>query len=161
MLTPEMRRNNTMHRREILTVFGAAATGLAFANEASAQHEGHHHPHDKVHEDCLNACATCKRECDEMFHHCFTELAAGKKEHAKALHLANDCAAFCDLSATMIARQSPLMAHACLACAEACKACAAECDRFDSPQMKECAAACRTCERTCREMMRSMGSGAR
>ena len=60
-----------------------------------------------------------------------------KKEHAKALHLVADCAKFCDLSADLIANQSPLMAHSCAACAEACKACAAECDKFDSPEYQE------------------------
>ena len=84
-------------------------------------------------------------------------MAEGKKEHAKALHLVADCAKFCDLSADLIANQSPLMVHACAACAEACKACAAECDKFDSPEMKACAKACRECEQTCRAMVKAMG----
>jgi hypothetical protein len=84
-------------------------------------------------------------------------VAEGKKEHAKALHLVADCARFCDLSADLIASQSPLMVHACLACAEACKACATECDRFDSAEMKSCVKACRDCETTCRAMVKAMG----
>ena len=90
-----------------------------------AQHEGHTH-RDKAHEDCLKACEACERSCNETFHHCYMQVAAGKKEHARALHLVADCAKFCDLSADLIANQSPLMVHACAACAEACKACAAE-----------------------------------
>ena len=85
------------------------------------------------------------------------QLAQGKKEHAKALHLVADCAKFCDLSADLIANQSPLMAHACAACAEACKECAAECDKFDSAEMKACVKACRECERSCRDMVKAMG----
>src|SRR4051812_9125653 len=87
----------------------------------------------------------------------YTQVDAGKKEYAKALHLVADCARFCDLSAALIASQSPLMVHACLACAEACKACATECDRFDSAEMKSCVKACRDCETTCRAMVKAMG----
>ena len=69
--------------------------------------------------------------CEETFHHCFMEVSKGKKEHAKSLHLASDCAGFCTLSARLIARHSPLMVHSCAACAEACKATAAEVDDFN------------------------------
>jgi hypothetical protein len=146
-----------MDRRKLLATFGAAAAGLVAAGaSASAQHEGHHR--DKIHEDCLTACEACERSCNEAFHHCYEQVAQGKKEHAKALHLVADCAKFCDLSAGLIANQSPLMAQACAACAEACKACAAECGKFDSPEMKACAEACAKCEKTCREMVKAMGS---
>ena len=81
------------------------------------------------------------------------------KEYAKALHLVADCAKFCDLSADLIASQSPLMVHSCLACAEACKACATECDKLDSAEMKSCVKACHECETTCRAMVKAMGHG--
>jgi uncharacterized protein YukE len=147
-----------MDRREVLSVLGASAAGLVAmtGSTARAQHEGHHH-RDKVHEDCLKACEACERSCNETFHLCYTQVAQGMKEHAKALHLVADCAKFCDLSADLIANQSPLMAHACAACAEACKACATECDKFDSPEMKACAKSCRECEQTCRAMVKAMG----
>jgi hypothetical protein len=142
-----------MDRRQLLATLGAAAAGLTAAgSSALAQHEGHHR--DKAHEDCLRACEASERSCSETFHHCYEQVAQGRKEHAKALHLVADCGKFCDLSADLIANQSPLMAHACAACAEAC---AAECDKFDSPEMKACARACRECERTCREMVKAMG----
>jgi hypothetical protein len=149
-----------MDRRELLGVLGASA-GLIAVASARAQQAGQYHHRDEVHQACLKACQECQQECDETFHHCYTEVAAGKKEHARPLHLVIDCAAFCDLSATVMARESPLMAHACNACAEACKACAAECDRFDSQKMKECANSCRKCERACREMVKAMGGHAR
>ena len=68
-----------------------------------------------------------------------------------------DCGKFCDLSADLIANQSPLMAHACAACAEACKACAAECDKFEDSEMKACAKVCHACEKSCRAMVLAMG----
>jgi len=42
-------------------------------------------------------------------------------------HMVVDCAAFCNLSAAMIARHSSLMVESCRACAEACRRCAQEC----------------------------------
>ena len=149
-----------MQRREMLGVLGAGAVGLTglSAAEAQTQHERDHaFAHDKAHQDCLNACVECAKACDETFHHCYMEVAQGKKEHAKALHLVADCAEFCDLSADLIASQSPLMVHACLACAEACKACATECDKLDSAEMKSCVKACHECETTCRAMVKAMG----
>ena len=145
-----------MIRRELLGVLGATAAGLAAVTgrSARADHEGHD---DKAHADCLKACQDCSRECNETFHHCYEQLAQGKKEHAKALHLVADCAKFCNLSADLVANKSPLMVHACAACAEACKACAAECDKFEAPQMKECGKACRACEASCRAMVKAMG----
>ena len=123
--------------------------------DALAQHEGDHR--DKVHEDCLKACESCERFCNVTFHHCSPRSPKGRRNIAKAMHLVVDCARFCDLSADLIASQSPLMVHACLACSEACKACATECDRFDSAEMKSCVKACRECETTCRAMVKAMG----
>ena len=60
---------------------------------------------------CLKACESCERQSSErdISHHCYTKVAEGKKEHAKALHLVADRARFCDLSADLIASQSPLI----------------------------------------------------
>jgi hypothetical protein len=149
-----------MDRRELLGALGATAAGLLIASghEVRAQHEHAGHHHNPMHEDCLKACQGCAKACDEAFHHCTTQVAEGKKEHAKALQYVADCAKFCDLSAGMVARHSPLMAHACAACAEACKDCAAECEKLDSQPMRDCVAACRACEKSCREMVKATGA---
>lgn len=146
-----------MDRRELLGVLGATAAGLVAVTGSPAQAAVAMGPH----EDCLKACSDCAKTCDMTYHHCLTLVAEGKKEHAKALGLASDCAAFCGLSAGMIARSSPLMAYSCEACAEACKACAAECDKHDSAEMKACAKACRACEKSCMDMVKAMGGHAR
>ena len=143
-----------MQRRELLGVLGVTAAGLVAATGGQAHAaQGHH---DKAHEDCLKACSDCAKTCDQTFHHCYMQVAEGKRDHAKALHLTSDCAAFCGLAACMIAKHSPLMASSCHACAEACKACAAECDKHDSPEMKACAQSCRDCEKACHEMVKAM-----
>jgi hypothetical protein len=144
-----------MNRREILGVVGAGFAGVALgATESRAEHPHHH---DKKHGDCLKACEECAAICNETFHHCFYKIKDGHTEHHRAAILTIDCQEFCGLSAKLMARESPLIATACLACAEACKACAAECSRHDDPQMKECVEACRKCEASCREMVKAVG----
>ena len=152
-----------MKRRELL---GAGAAGVvalsmasasAFAQDHAQEKAGHH---DKTHEDCLKACGDCAKMCDETFHHCLMLLAEGKKEHAKPLQYVSDCAGFCALSACMIAKHSPLMAHSCGACAESCKETAAVVEKFDSPEMKAAAKALHACEDSCRAMVKAMGEHA-
>jgi hypothetical protein len=145
-----------MVRRELLGVLSVAAAGFAGAIGRVARADSEVQQ-DNVHETCLKNCQTCERECDEAFHECAAALAEGKKEFAKALSLAADCAAFCDLSATMIARRSGLMIHSCSACAAACQACGAECERLSAPALEDCAKVCRECEASCRAMVKAMG----
>ena len=141
-----------MDRRELLGVLGTTAAGLLASNgrAAGADHKGQRH--NEAHEDCIRICQECSRSCNETFHHCYEQVAEGKKEHAKALHMVADCAKFCNLSADLMANGSPLMAFSCAACAEACKACAAECDKFAESEMKGCAKMCHACEKSCRAM---------
>jgi len=150
-----------MDRRDLLGAFGAAGFGLLAAGVAEADDTEHHHHHmDKTHEDCLKACAECAKECNMMAHHCLDKLCKGEGPtavHAHSHALAIDCAAFCTLSATMIARSSELMTHSCEACAEACRCCAEACEKAQNDAaMKACAAKCRECERSCRQMVKSM-----
>ena len=150
-----------MDRREMLGVLGATAAGLAavtgrtvLAQDAHTKHAG---GHSGVHEDCLRACSDCLVDCNKTAHHCFELVAAGKKEHAKALHLTVDCEEFCGMSLKLVARSSPLISTACEACAKACDECAAECEKFSTdPQMQACAKSCRDCAKSCRVMVKAV-----
>jgi hypothetical protein len=157
-------------RRELLGVLGTGAAGLAFLTnhtEAAGQapaigsaHEGHDPRHAAMLKECDEACGHCEAACNAAFHHCITQSAAGKSEHARMAQLVIDCAAFCTLSAAMIARHSSLMVESCRACAEACRLCAAECGSAQNDQMmRACATACRRCEESCRKMVETMGGG--
>ena len=127
-----------MFRREMLGTLTLTAAGSACAigRVARAGHEDHH---DEVHESCFKNFQACKWKCDLAFHHCYANLAEGDKAYAKALHLVADCAAFCDLSATLIARRSPLVPHAKSWCALACQDCGTECDKFTERELNDCA----------------------
>jgi len=153
-----------MDRRSMLGLMGAGAVGLAATpaladdkdkNEGKAKAHGHH-AHDRIHKECLDACGDCARACDEAFHHCYMEVAEGKREHARSLHLVSDCAGFCSLSACLIAKHSPLMAHSCESCARACADTMAETSKFDSPEMKAVTKALKHCEATCKAMVEAM-----
>ncbi len=146
-----------MDRRGLLGVLGTTAAGLLAVTGRAAGADQKERHHSEGHDDCIKACQECSRSCNETFHHCYEQVAQGKKEHAKALHLVADCAKFCNLSSDLVANGSPLMAYSCAACAEACKACATECDKHEASEMKDCAKACYACEKTCRAMVRSMG----
>ena len=80
-----------MDRRELLGFLGAGAVGFTALNAARADDKSDDHccELDKVHEDCLKACADCAKACDMTFHHCLMMVADGKKEHAKSVHLAH------------------------------------------------------------------------
>jgi len=152
-----------MDRRELLGVLGATAAGLvavAGGGARAQEPKGHAHEggqHDDIHSRCAQACADCMRDCEECFHHCAQQVAAGKREHARAMHLCIDCAEVCGTSAKLCARRSPLMVHTCRACAEACDACIAACEPLDDPEMKRVVETLRRCAQSCREMVRAMG----
>jgi len=115
---------------------------------------------DALHEACLKHCGTCAAACNMLAHHCMDQICdkvGDVKWHAKIHSLADDCQAFCVLSATMIARGSNLMEYSCGACAEACEECAEACEKApDDPMHKETAAKLRACETSCREMVKHM-----
>jgi hypothetical protein len=145
-----------MERREVLGIFGAAATG-AFAMSGLESYAQHPHHHDKLHGECLKATEACTTVCNETFHHWFEKVKDGHADHHQIAVVTIDCQEFCGLTAELLARESPLISVACLACAEACRACALVCSRHDDPQMKECALACKKCESACREMAKAVG----
>ena len=58
----------------------------------------------------------------------------------------------------MIAKHSPLMVFSCNACADACKKTAEEVGKFDSEEMQRAVKALRLCEKSCRDMVASMGA---
>jgi hypothetical protein len=151
-------------RRELFGVLGTGAAGLAImATRSEAQavggQTGVHDPrHAEMLKNCEEACGHCEATCNTTFHHCLRQAAAGKTQHATMAQMVVDCAAFCNLSAAMIARHSALMIEACRACAEACRRCAEECGSSDTDEMmKTCVTACRRCEESCRNMVRMGG----
>ena len=137
---------------------GTAAQDRPAGAAAPAAHA--HDEHGKHFEACAKVCADCQVECEKNFHHCAKLVEAGKKEHARAMHLSVDCAELCAAAGRLSGRHSELAVPACEACAKACETCAAECDKFQNmPEMKACADKCRECAKSCREMVKMAGHG--
>jgi len=150
-------------RRELLGALGTGAAGLALLARNSAAATDDTQETDPKHaamiKECDEACGHCEAACHKAFHHCITQASSGKLSHAKMAQTVADCAAFCSLSAELLARQSAFMVLSCQACAQACSRCAQECESFaNDPSMKACMAACQKCEETCRNMVRMMGA---
>ncbi len=155
----DFERERIMERRSMLGLLGAGATGLFAAGSALARTPGGELKEDS-HAKCLKECQDCSAECNRAYHHLSAAERQENAEHAKARQLVDDCARFCELSAAMVARRSPMMALSCQACAEACKSCASACERINTKEMKACVESCRSCEASCREMATAMGARA-
>jgi hypothetical protein len=149
-------REDIMDRRELLGLMGIGAAGLmaTAAREASAGDQEHHE-----HAEHIKTIGQCAIACNEAAHHCLDALKKESSEHrehhARAHELTMDCQAFCVLTATLMARSSPLAHYAHQACAEACRCCAEECEKGQDEIMKECAKKCRDCEQVCRSMSKA------
>jgi hypothetical protein len=150
-------------RRELLGALGTGAAGLALiakgsqaADPTSAQDDPKHAGMQK---SCYDACNECALACNKAFHHCVQQASAGKPRHATVAQTVADCAAFCALSAELIARRSTMMVFSCQGCADACRRCARDCESFDTDlEMKICLDACQRCEESCRNMVKEMGA---
>lgn len=150
-----------MDRREVFGALGATVVGLA-GLEAPAQDKGapdKASTHTRRHfQKCAKLCADCMTQCEANFRHCADLVADGRKDHARAMHLSNDCAELCAMAARLAARMSPLAFPTAEACAKACDSCATECEKHTSEeQMRTCAQACRDCAKECRTMISHIG----
>src|SRR4051812_6589518 len=137
-----------MDGRELLGVLGAGGLVALRASQARADHTG---PHD----DPIKPLGECAKACDEAARHCLDELRKGgqhAERHAKANAAAMDCQAFCVLTATLMARRSPLVKYAHAGAAAACSSCATACAGLPDRIMETCAKLCRECEKMCRRM---------
>jgi hypothetical protein len=144
-----------MERRELFAGFAATAAGLtavAGASRAYAAQGGT----DDLHDRCAKNCAETMVACNKGFHHCYRQVAEGKKEHARTMLLCVDCADICGTAAALVARMSPLMAHTCRAAADCCEGLLAQCEKLNDPEMKSVVEACGSCAKSCREMVQAM-----
>lgn len=149
----------TVTRRNVLLYILLAGAAVVVATQAQAEYKmvNQDHQHGDQFTMCAKACSDCQQQCDACFHHCATQLAAGKKENEKSMHTCVDCAECCKLAATLSARHSPFAAAACECCAKCNDECAVACEKFpDDKHMAMCAKSCRDCAKACREMIKHM-----
>ncbi len=147
-----MKTSRTFTVVAAVAVAGLFATGVGLAQRtppALDPHAAHHTMMD----DCAKACHECQRACDACAHHCATMAVGGKKEHVKAMHTCQDCAAFCAMTGRVAGSHGPFSHLAADACATACERCAVACEELrDDAKMKHCAEECRRCQKSCQQM---------
>jgi len=137
-----------MDRRELLGVLSASGLVAVRDGRARADQGG---PHD----DPIKTLGECAKACDEAARHCLDEFPKGGRHaerHARAHEAAMDCQAFCALTATLMARRSPLVKYAHSGAAAACRICAMACAGHADDIMKKCVQLCRECEDICRRL---------
>jgi hypothetical protein len=144
-----------MYRREWLAGLAATAAGLTAVAGASEVYAAQGANND-LHDRCAKNCAETMIACNKGFQHCYRQVAEGKKEHARTMHLCVDCADICGTAAALVARMSPLLAHTCTAAADCCDGLLAQCEKLNDPEMKSVAEACGACAKSCREMVQAM-----
>lgn len=118
--------------------------------------------HEQAMQECLRMCRECAQICNRTSWYAYRQGRAGGAEMARVQQLTGDCQAFCELSARMMERHSPLMAEACGACEKACLACLEACEQAvqsaggQHQLIADCAEKCRQCAESCRNMVATM-----
>ncbi len=140
-----------MDRRQLLGVLSASVAGLVALDGGQALADL-----EEPYDDPIKTLGECAKICDEAANHCLDELRKGGKlaeAHAKAHEAVMDCQAFCVLTATLMARKSPMAKYAHQGAVAACRKCAVACEACHGGIMKECAILCRVCEKICHQIV--------
>ncbi|HKR06979.1 MAG TPA: four-helix bundle copper-binding protein [Bacteroidia bacterium] len=99
------------------------------------------------HKEIIRQLNDCANECNHCFNACLQE--DDVKMMARCIELDRDCADICQLTASMLARNSEHAHHLLKECADICEACAEECAKHKNEHCKSCAEACRKCAEAC------------
>lgn len=98
----------------------------------------------------LQALYACADACNHCFSACLSEKDV--QSMAACIKLDRDCADFCLLTASFVARGSDHAKHLQKECVDICDACAKACAAHSGmDHCKACAEACRKCAEACRK----------
>jgi hypothetical protein len=92
----------------------------------------------------LNACAAL---CNICYNACLNENDITLM--ARCIELNRECAEICQLSASVLARESENTDKFLMLCSEICESCAEECEKHAHEHCKKCAQVCRKCAEMC------------
>jgi hypothetical protein len=93
----------------------------------------------------LNACAAA---CNVCYNACLNEEDVDMM--TRCIELDRECADICQLTASILARDSENADKYLKFCADICDICAGECKKQDKDHCRECARACSSCAALCR-----------
>src|SRR5262249_21643854 len=104
--------------------------------------------HIETFQACLEACATCARECERCLNAWIDQA-----DLADCRRTCRECFSSCVLCLAALRDHSPDLDSTCLACAAACRLFAKECDEHDCEDCKRCAEASRRCLDECHNVV--------
>ena len=97
---------------------------------------------------CIEACAACHEACTELT----AKLRMQGSGDAAQIGALLDCAELCRLTASFVARDSPLHAMTSALCAESCHRAARDCERLGDEGVRRVADICRRTADRCRRI---------
>lgn len=106
---------------------------------------------------CIKACYACSESCTICADACLGEDRIDNLRRCIRLNL--DCAAICQVTGQLSARQTEtdiaMLGKQLETCAAACASCAEECEKHAGmhDHCKLCTESCRACERACNDLM--------
>ncbi len=101
----------------------------------------------KEHEKIIRQLNDCAIECNHCFSECLNEKDITML--ARCIELDRECADVCQMTASLLARDSEHAHELMQLCAKVCEACADECSKYQNDHCKRCADICRKCAETC------------
>src|SRR5205085_1292405 len=93
----------------------------------------------------LNACVIA---CNVCYNACLNEEDVSMM--ARCIELNRECADICQLTASVLSRESENADKYLKLCADICEVCADECKKHDMGHCRDCARACSNCSVLCR-----------
>ena len=134
----------------MIGAMGLGAAALTVTGTSARAAEG-----DDSMKDHIKVMGECAMMCNATAHHCLEAICKNEgdaEKHARVHELAMDCQEFCVLSATLMARHSPLAKYAHEANAQACKDLADACEQHKgSDLVKKTGEQARKCAEVCRQ----------
>jgi len=96
---------------------------------------------------CADACLDAHKTALQTLKFCLRRGGA----HAETPHLLRllECAQLCDTCAEFCVDDSMQAVPVAGACARVCEECSRDCERFEEPELKQCAEICRYAARCC------------
>lgn len=101
------------------------------------------------HQSIVSELNDCSNECN----HCFNDFlnVSDINMLSHCIELTRECADFCQMTASLLSRNSVHAYDVMLLCGKICESCAEECEKHQIDQCKHCANVCRTCAESCND----------
>jgi hypothetical protein len=105
----------------------------------------------KQFQTCIEACATCARQCKRCL-----DAGIHEADLDDCVRICRECFLSCVLCLADLRDGSPDLILTCLACATTCGLCANECGTHLREACQRTASACRRCAEECRKVIASI-----